>query len=104
MAERTKRIELPEGNWWELVANPRWKEIKAFRLAVIAAQAEGGSGDQIIDLYLETFTEAWSFPEEINADGIGERETAELIPVLTVVNQVLSPLLKALGVDDTPSA
>jgi hypothetical protein len=104
MADRTTRIELPEGNWWELVSNPKWREIRTFQQKIIAAQAQGqGDGIEVIDMYLIDFTEAWSFEGDITEETIGERDTVEMVPVMKVVNSVVLPLLLALGKDDAPS-
>ena len=103
------RIELPHGGWWdvkpyltrnakrlidretqetafETMARLEEKGLTMERLQELGSA--GGSGDRAWgteeeDAYLWHCSVAWSFPETISREAIGERSTLECKPVLT---------------------
>jgi len=83
-----KRLDLPSGNWWELVDMPLWKHFRAL---------EGLGNLAAIDALLVSITVAWSFPEEVSIEALGEREARDMIPVLQYLQEHVLPFAQTIG-------
>ena len=92
---RIERIELPDGEWWELIVRPTWGELKAISKKVAAAQ-EKDSLDQV-DVLLVASTKAWSRKRKISVAALQDVDGLAMVPVLEVVNQKILPLYEAMG-------
>ena len=95
---RVTRIQLPDGNWWDILTKPKWKHIKDLRRSL---QAPAGDAeldeDQAANAALVHFTVAWSFPDDIDNAGLEERDLSDLIQALQLVNEKLSPIFEAMS-------
>jgi hypothetical protein len=75
------RIDLEDGDWWELETNPKWGVVKAI------------NGESDPSEILATFTLGWSFEEEVSAASIDERTMVDVSTVFAKLNEDVLPKL-----------
>ena len=101
-----ERVELSEGEWWDIETRPTWGMMKSIR-GVLFPDGEpaeiDGTSVRVPDALdasehiLMAFSTGWSFDGEITVATISDRAIDELIPVLQLANEKLVPLFEALG-------
>jgi len=83
------RIELEDGDWWDLETNPKWGAVKSINTETDPSEI------------LATFTLGWSWDEEITAANIDERAMVDVSAVFGKLNTDVLPKLDRSAV--TPS-
>ena len=85
----TRRISLPSGYWWEIRTRPLWKHVRRW-----TANHEGSSGrNSLIEAALAELTVSWGFPEQISIEALAHRDAEDVIAVLEIFIQEISPVL-----------
>jgi hypothetical protein len=75
------RIELEDGDWWDLETNPKWGVVKRINAETDPSEI------------LATFTLGWSWEEEVSAANIDERAMVDVSSVFNKLNSDVLPKL-----------
>jgi hypothetical protein len=75
------RIELEDGDWWELETNPKWGVVKKINSETDPSEI------------LATFTLGWSWDDEVTPENIDERAMVDVSAVFSKLNEDVLPKL-----------
>ncbi len=91
---RVLKVDLPSGGWWEVLVNPTWGQVKAFR-KFLKEKYNKAEDEDLATAALVYFSVAWSFPEALDEAGLDRRDARDIAGVMVPLNKALTPLFEA---------
>ena len=93
MEVETIRVELPDGEWWELRSRPTIRDMLAMQAPMDDLQ--GGNIDAMGAVIMQ-LTTGWSLEGEPTAEYVIDGPSDMTIPVLTAFQDEIAPFLEGL--------
>ena len=97
--EEIERIPIGESDWWDIVLAPKWGRLMTYQRSILSKMS-GADVSWMADaeeMLILDFSVGWSWSSELTVDSIKDRNAAEVVPVAVRLDEVINPLLEAMG-------